>query len=88
MNSAPSVQETVSFRISFFSSGAKIRLLVRTVNCLLVVWLCKSVEKRLFVQALQYAVPQFAEFAIQEMLASEERQYRGTTLHHFAAGSL
>ena len=41
-----------------------------------------------FVEALQQAVAQFAEFAIQEMTAVEEGQYRGTTLHDFAAGAL
>jgi len=34
-----------------------------------------------FASALQHSVPQFAEFAIQEMTASEERQNGRTTLH-------
>ena len=42
----------------------------------------------LLVSALRHAVPQFAEFAIQEVTAFQEGQDRGATLHDFVAGSL
>ena len=41
-----------------------------------------------FRSALQHAVPQFAEFAIQEMAASKEGQNGATTLHDFGAETL
>ena len=38
------------------------------------IWTSETSQMLSLAQTFQYAVPQFAEFAIQEMLAPEERQ--------------
>jgi hypothetical protein len=50
------------------------------------IWASETSQVLSPAKTLQYAVPQFAEFTIHEMLAPEERQWGSPAVPHFAAG--